>query len=129
MIPPIDLSEDEICILFIGHLEDLKRMNLLDFMYLHIPNEISSNKNPFFGKKLKRMGKINGAADYLIAWEGGYGFIEFKTQKGKQNDSQKQFEKDCKAMNIKYEIARSVSDGIKILRDWGLLKLVNFNIC
>lgn len=117
-----NLSEDAICFEFVEFLENIKKYKEIDFIYLHVPNEISSNKNPAFGHKLKKLGKLPGAPDYIFMWDNDFGCIEFKTEKGKLSDNQKNFQTHCKLLNVKYEIARSCDQGIDILKEWGLLK-------
>lgn len=62
------------------------------------------------GKILKAEGVMAGVADlFLMYGNETYNglFIEMKTEKGLQGDSQKNFEKKCKTFNYKYVICRS----------------------
>ena len=83
------------------------------------------NRNAKTGALLKAKGLKKGQPDYHFKTlrEGitHYIYIEFKTDKGKQSDSQKAFEKDCVGSNEKYYIARSVEEGLDILKKEGIL--------
>ncbi len=73
------------------------------------------------GALLKAKGLKPGAADYSFKMIkdniAHYTYIEFKTQKGKQSDNQKLFEKGCCADNEDYYIVRSVNEAITILEE------------
>lgn len=115
------MLEDTICIDFVSVLNSYIQIKKPNFVYFHVPNEISSNKNPIFGAKLKKMGKTNGVADYIFLWENGSGCIEFKAGKNGLTESQKTFSENCSKFKIPYEVARSVDEGINILKKWRLV--------
>lgn len=72
------------------------------------------------GALLKAKGLKPGSPDYSFKVIrkniAHYIYIEFKTPKGKQSPNQKLFEKSCVGVNEKYYIARSVQEGLDILR-------------
>jgi len=59
-------------------------------------------------------GISKGCSDLLISKNGIFVFVEMKTDKGKQSESQKIFEAHCKSRNVNYEICRSIDDAEKI---------------
>jgi hypothetical protein len=116
------MSEDQICIDFFDTLKQLHKFNQLNGIFFHVPNEISGNKNPVFGAKLKRMGKISGVADYIFMWGNDCGCIEMKTEKGKLTANQLEFQEWCQTNNVKYQVCRSSSKAIDCLVEWGFVK-------
>lgn len=93
-------------------------------LYLHIPNE--GKRSPREGHILKRMGLTPGAPDWLLIWYSRMlrckqiGFLEMKSAKGVLSKSQVDFRQKCKANGIRYDIVRAVSDGIDIMKLWGI---------
>lgn len=79
------------------------------------------------GALLKAKGLRPGKSDYefkiIKKTVAHYVYIEFKTEKGKQSESQKAFEETCTASNEAYYIARSVQEGIDILIKEGILEV------
>ena len=77
------------------------------------------------GSLLKAKGLNPGQSDYRFKYLKNniahYLYLEFKTKTGKQSDNQKRFEKTCIAENEKYEIARSVEEGLNALSECGLI--------
>lgn len=65
------------------------------------------------GKILKAEGTMAGVSDlFLMFGNGTYNglFIEMKTEKGRQTDTQKNFQKKCELFNYKYLICRSFEE-------------------
>lgn len=116
------MLEDAICIDFATQLKTLSTLNQLNGIFFHIPNEISSNKSPVFGAKLRKMGKIPGAPDYVFMWGNDCGCIEMKTEKGKLTENQVEFQKWCQTHKVKYEVCRSSESAFDVLNSWGFLK-------
>lgn len=116
------MNEDFISIEFAEQLRTLSGLNQLNGIFFHVANEISSNKNPVFGAKLRKMGKIAGAPDYVFMWENGCGCIEMKYGKRPQSTSQIEFEAWCKEHSVKYEVCRSVASAFEVLEKWGFVK-------
>lgn len=119
-------EEDSTCIAFVKQVESLQKITKEPFIFFHIPNEISRANNPIFGNKLKNMGKLPGAPDYCFFWTNGCGFIEFKSKTGRLSEDQKKFKDNCEKINLSYQVARSVDDGLMILKNWGLLASIHF---
>jgi len=102
---------------------DLMKPNCI---YLHIPNE--GKRSWAEGKKMKRMGLVAGAPDWLIVWHSYYamlrlptcGFIEMKTTAGKLSLDQLEFQSRCRKIGVPFETAKTVERGIEIMRDWGI---------
>lgn len=71
------------------------------------------------GKKLKKMGVIAGVPDLiLILNDGKTIWVELKTDKGKQSDSQKEFENRLITLKHTYLIWRSLDDAINFIENY-----------
>lgn len=86
-----------------------------------VPNEISGNTRPIFGKKLAALGKIAGAPDLVFMWDTGSLGMEFKSDTGSLEDSQKLFKQWCESLNVPYCLVRSCEEGIETLQKFNLL--------
>lgn len=66
-----------------------------------------------------REGILPGVADLVICGDRGkILFVEMKTQKGKQNQHQKEFEEKAKELGFEYFVCRSLDDFMKVVREW-----------
>ncbi len=108
--------------------EDALQISIIDYLklvkprafYFHVPN--ASKAHVSHRVKLKRMGLVSGVADLLFILPGGrIGAIELKMAKGRQSDSQKDFEAICGEFGVDYKIAHSIEEVAQILREWGCL--------
>ena len=87
--------EDYECIKLASALRALLFEGKLKCTFTHIANEHSGAKRPRFGLKLKAMGKVSGAADYVFISDDGRGiWVEMKRPdgKGRQSAEQKAFQ-------------------------------------
>lgn len=70
----------------------------------------------------KAMGQRAGFADLMILHNSVAYFIEFKSAKGRQSQSQKDFEADVVAAGFPhYFIVRGIDELVGVLRAWGLM--------
>lgn len=121
--------------------EAIKRLNCLFWTY----NAGGEKRTPITGALLKAKGLACGFPDYVffsrIQPKGNtycrVVFIEFKQEKGKQSDSQKEFQAkfNCSQeipnlveswqsqdlMNVSYHVCRSVEEGLKVLQHWSII--------
>lgn len=65
----------------------------------------------------KKMGYYKGQSDLVILEKGTCRFVEVKTAKGHQQESQKEFEEIVKAHNMKYEIWRDIDDAVDYVKN------------
>jgi hypothetical protein len=98
----------------------------LKALFVHIPNELPSNKmNKIdmmrYGAKLNAMGRLAGASDYLFGNGEGMWAIEVKYGDNKQTDFQKLFEQLCGYFNVPYKVIYSLDEGIEALKEWKIL--------
>lgn len=78
-----------------------------------IPNE-AGGRSRVMQTRLMSMGLRPGVGDLLVWWPvvGGVrlGYLEVKTAKGRQSDSQRLFQRYCEMKGVPYRVVRSVED-------------------
>lgn len=76
---------------------------------------------------MKRMGLVPGVADFVIiqpsephalVW-----FLELKTERGYQSESQKAFERRCKETGVEYVLARGLERALEELASRGAIRV------
>lgn len=102
---------------------DYLRMQCPSLLWLHVPN--GGKRNAREGARFKRMGVKPGVADILMFWRTGdkhhMAAIELKSEKGKQEPSQKIFQHNWTFLGGQYAICRSIDDVTACLKAWGAL--------
>lgn len=92
---------------------------LPDKLVFSVPN--GGSRDPREAKNMKRQGVKSGVADViLLIPKKGYASlcIEFKTDKGKQSDEQKEFQRQAEMCGNKYVVVRSVATAIGIVKEY-----------
>lgn len=126
-------NEDALCKAFVRNIEQRRGLGLcLPLVYFHITNEQPRQKGgnstaaAIIGRRLKDMGRRSGVSDYEFLWRGPLGlevgFLEAKMPGNYPTENQQAFFQDCKRLNIRTGVFRSVQEGLRILQDWGVLK-------
>lgn len=86
---------------------------------VHIGNE--GKRSPAAAHKLKMMGMLPGAADWVFMAYGRNLCIELKVKDGKQSDNQLDFERYCQYSGVPYYVCHSVPEVERYLRQFGFL--------
>lgn len=81
-----------------------------------VPNEGSSAKEQMYKKML---GMRSGVSDMIVLLPSKVLFIEFKDEKGKQSDSQIEFEQIVTDLGFDYHVVRSLEQFKKIIEKHG----------
>lgn len=92
---------------------------LPDKLIFSIPNGGSRHK--LEAVNMKRQGVKSGVSDViLLIPKKGYASLclEFKTEKGKQSDEQKEFQRQAEMCGNKYVVVRSVANAIGIVKEY-----------
>ena len=94
----------------------LKNMNPRGIIFA-VPN--GGSRNIIEAKKLKATGVLAGVSDLIcITPKGEIFFLELKTQKGIQSDSQKEFEAAALSAGYGYAVFRSLGEFQYIVRSY-----------
>lgn len=88
-------------------------------VWLHVANE--GKRTQYEGAIIKAMGRIPGAPDFAFMGAWGCGFIELKTDEGRQGEAQEFFEFWTGENSVRYVICRSVAQVEETLKEWGAL--------
>lgn len=88
------------------------------------------SRNAIEGANLKKEGVLAGVADLQVLLNNGKSlFLEVKTEKGKQQQTQKSFEDKCKELGHNYHVVRSVEDVINVLQTQTTPTKQEYKIC
>lgn len=88
-------------------------------LLFHVPN--GGSRNIIEAANLKRQGVRAGVADLILLFpKGGHGSlcIEMKYKKGRQRNSQKDWQRVAKAAGNKYVICRSLEEFMKEVKNY-----------
>lgn len=83
---------------------------------LSIPN--GGSRNTLEAQRLKREGALAGASDLLVIARGSVLFVEMKSKKGRQQESQKIFQQKVERLNHKYVICHSKKEFALEVEKW-----------
>lgn len=88
---------------------DFRNRNLKnDNLIFAIPN--GGSRNQLEAMKLKKTGTLAGVSDLIIMIPNKIIFLELKTEKGIQSDSQKLFQNKVNALGFEYCLIRNLKD-------------------
>ncbi len=99
----------------------LRKFAAPDCLWLHIGN--GERRDVITGSRLKRMGVRPGAADLLFLRAGTPPlFLELKTSRGVQSESQRAFEAQAITAGCEYKICRSLDHALTLLFEAGFCR-------
>ena len=78
-----------------------------------VPNE---GKNAIEQSRKKATGMLAGASDTIVVLPNKVLFIEFKDDKGRQSDKQKEFEERVNKLGFEYYIIRSLEEFKQLIK-------------
>lgn len=92
------------------------------WVWSHFPS--GEKRDPKTAGRLKRMGVMPGWPDFLlISPQGRLHGLELKRGPAPQTDHQKRFGEAMAARGVPYAVARSFSEAMDVLTDWGAVRL------
>ena len=103
------------------------QVSCLRWFYAQYPSTIiyatpnAGKRNERLGRYMKDEGLLAGVADLtILAQRGGFGalFVEMKTKKGRQTDTQRRFEEGVTKAGYRYCLCRSLEDFIRIVNEY-----------
>ena len=106
------------------HIESQIQRNIVKWFRLKYPRYIIS-AIPNGGARqareaaiLKQEGVLAGFADLILIADNSVLFVEVKTEKGRQSERQKDFQKRVNLLGFEYIIVRSLNDFISSTEKW-----------
>lgn len=117
--------EETLAVAFADALRDATFDGSLRAVWTHPANEIAGRRSGLSKIRYaiaKRMGLIDGTADYLFLWADGSGALEAKVGSNGQQPNQLDFEWWCKKNGVRYHVFTSVEEGLSTLKEWGALR-------
>lgn len=85
------------------------------YLCFAVPN--GGNRNKIEAARLKSEGVLAGVSDLIVISEKKVLFIEMKTDTGRQNKNQKEFQQKVEKLGFSYFLCRSVEEFIKICKE------------
>lgn len=92
------------------------RVNYPAYIIFAIPN--GGSRNSIEAANIKREGALAGVADLCILAPQAVLFVEMKTEKGRQQETQKQFQANVERLGHEYKICRSLQDFQLTVEHW-----------
>ena len=71
--------------------------------------------------KLKVSGMLPGAPDLIIVWQGGWGALEIKADKGRVSTEQAWVHNRLRCLGHNVAIVRSLDDAIAAVKSWRMI--------
>lgn len=90
------------------------------FLVFSVPN--GGSRNYLEAVNLKRSGLMAGSSDLIIVLQKQVVFVELKTDKGKQQETQKKFEKEVIKRGHSYLLWRNLKDCQDFINEYYNLK-------
>lgn len=110
-------GEALLCVEIATYLRQLSIEGSLPYVWFHVPNQFSGQYRGMFGALMAWMGRICGIPDYAFMGRGRCFFVEVKTERGTQSDSQKIVQRWCESVGVPYYICRSLEDVKEVLKE------------
>ena len=102
-------------------LQHLRTYGRRDLNWFAIPN--AGRRTLYSGNRMKQEGMQSGVADLCIMLDRGRAaWLELKTERGTQSDTQKGFEAICKRLGHPYCVARTIDQAVAFLKGIGALR-------
>lgn len=87
-----------------------------EYVIFAVPN--GGSRNSMEAANIKREGALSGVADLIIVAERAVLFVEMKTAKGRQQETQKLFQSNVERLGHEYKICRSLPDFQLTVERW-----------
>lgn len=88
-------------------------------MLFAVPNGVRTYRAS--AVKAKAEGMVAGAPDLILGVpRGGYGYlaIEMKTRKGRQSESQREWQRDAEAQGVRYVVVRTIEEFMQTINEY-----------
>lgn len=92
------------------------RLAYPNFLIFSVPN--GGTRNSREAAQLKKEGSLAGVSDLIIIAENAILFIEMKSKKGKQQESQKKFQAAVERLGFEYRVCHSLQEFQLTVERW-----------
>ncbi len=92
------------------------RLSYPHYIIAAIPN--GGSRNVIEAANMKREGVLAGFADLIIICDHKILFVEMKTPKGRQQETQKEFQRKVEALGFHYVVCRSFEEFKTTVTNW-----------
>lgn len=92
------------------------RLMFPQYIIFAIPN--GGSRNSIEAANLKREGALSGVSDLIVIARKSVLFVEMKTEKGKQQETQKKFQSNVENLGHQYVICRSLDNFQLTIKQW-----------
>ena len=86
------------------------------YVIFSVPN--GGSRNAIEAANLKREGALAGVSDLIVVADHKVLFVEMKTQRGRQQQTQKDFQHRVEVLGHRYVVCRSLDDFMLKVSDW-----------
>ena len=86
------------------------------YVIFSVPN--GGSRNVIEASNLKKEGALAGVSDLVVVAERRVLFVEMKTAKGRQQDTQKEFQHRVEVLGHRYVVCRSLDDFMRAINAW-----------
>lgn len=92
------------------------RLSYPEYIIAAIPN--GGYRNAREAKIMKAEGVLAGFSDLIVITQENVLFVEVKTQKGRQSEYQKRFQRKVESLGFSYLVCRSPGEFICLFEEW-----------
>ena len=86
------------------------------YLIFSVPN--GGSRNVVEAANLKKEGALAGVSDLIVVADHKVLFVEMKAPRGRQQQTQKEFERRVEVLGHKYVVCKSVEDFMQKVREW-----------
>lgn len=86
------------------------------YLCFAVPN--GGSRNAIEAANMKKEGVMAGVSDLIVVAERRVLFVEMKTRKGRQQDTQKAFQHRVEVLGHRYVVCRSLEDFMRAVNEW-----------
>jgi len=116
-------GEPALCVQFRTWLTKEEHDDRCTCVWFHPQNESNQVGNQRWWNLQRNMGKFAGVSDYVFMGDKINLCLEIKDgPKGKQSEAQSCFEQWCNKKKVPYELARTLDEAIKFVRQYGVIQ-------
>lgn len=86
------------------------------YVIFSVPN--GGSRNVVEASNLKKEGALAGVSDLVVVADRRVLFVEMKTARGRQRETQKDFQRRVEVLGHRYVVCRSLDDFMAAVKEW-----------